>query len=130
MKTYQVIVRNVGTIYSGSNEFEACRTYDEAVASSKLNCGRDAGEPVTLVMESPILGTEILREYAGTLADERLVRLCRFCAQKLDLWMEWKSNHCLYDHATSKPCDECDGANLSNSESIFTVKLRLPNCRN
>ena len=57
----------------------------------------------------------------------RLVRLCRFCAQKLDLWMEWKSNHCLYDHATSAPCDECDGANLRNPESIFTVKLRLPN---
>ena len=59
----------------------------------------------------------------------RLVRLCRFCAQKLDLWMEWKSNHCLYDHATSKPCDECDGANLRNPESIFTVKLHLPNAK-
>jgi len=59
----------------------------------------------------------------------RLVRLCRFCAQKLDLWMEWKSNQCRYDHATSKPCDECDGANLRNPESIFTVKLRLPNVR-
>jgi hypothetical protein len=57
----------------------------------------------------------------------RLVRLCRFCAQKLDLWMEWKSNHCLYDHATSTPCDECQGANLRNPESIFTVKFRLPN---
>jgi hypothetical protein len=58
---------------------------------------------------------------------DRLVRLCRFCAKKLDLWMEWKSNHCLYDHATSMPCDECQGANLRNPESIFTVKFRLPN---
>ena len=59
----------------------------------------------------------------------RIVRLCRFCAQKLDLWVAWKGNHCLYDHATSKPCDECDGANLRNPESIFTVKLRLPNAK-
>lgn len=57
----------------------------------------------------------------------RLVRLCRFCAQKLDLWMEWKNNHCLYDHATSKACDECNGQNLRNPESVFTVKFRLPN---
>lgn len=59
--------------------------------------------------------------------DQRLVRLCRFCAQRLDLWTEWKGNHCLYDHATSMPCDECDGANLRNPEAIFTVKFRLPN---
>jgi hypothetical protein len=58
---------------------------------------------------------------------ERIVRLCRFCAQKLDLWMQWKNNHCLYDHATSMPCDECQGANLRNPESIFTVKFRLSN---
>lgn len=61
------------------------------------------------------------------LLQPRLVRLCRFCAQKLDLWMEWKGNHCLYDHATSKPCDECNGQNLRNPESVFTVRLRLPN---
>jgi len=61
------------------------------------------------------------------LLQPRLVRLCRFCAQKLDLWMEWKSNHCLYDHATSKPCDECQGANLRDPRSIFTVRLHLPN---
>lgn len=57
----------------------------------------------------------------------RIVRLCRFCAQKLGLWMEWKSNHRIYDHATSKPCDECNGQNLRNPESVFTVKFRLPN---
>ena len=57
----------------------------------------------------------------------RTVRLCRVCAQKLDLWEEWKGNHYLYDHHTSMPCDECDGANLRNPETIFTVKLRLPN---
>jgi len=61
------------------------------------------------------------------LLQPRLVRLCRFCAQKLDLWMEWKSNHCLYDHATSMPCDECQGANLHDPRSHFTVKFRLPN---
>jgi hypothetical protein len=59
----------------------------------------------------------------------RLVRLCRFCAQNLDFWMEWKSNHCIYDHATSKPCGECNGENLRNPESHFTVRLRLPNRR-
>jgi hypothetical protein len=66
---------------------------------------------------------------APTVEQERLVRLCRFCAQRLDLWMEWKSNHCIYDHATSAPCDECEGANLRNPESVFTVRLRLPNVR-
>jgi hypothetical protein len=58
---------------------------------------------------------------------DRRVRLCRFCAKKLALWMEWKSNHCLYDHATSMPCEKCNGENLRNPESHFTVRLRLPN---
>lgn len=59
--------------------------------------------------------------------NDSLVRLCRHCAQKLDLWMEWKSNHNLYDHATSAPCDECQGANLRDPERCFTVRLRKPN---
>jgi len=71
--------------------------------------------------------TDIKTTPEGAVVQQRLVRLCRSCAKKLDLWTEWKSNHCLYDHATSKPCDECDGANLRNPESIFTVRLRLPN---
>lgn len=62
----------------------------------------------------------------GAMSAPSAVRLCRFCAQDLDLWMEWKSNHCLCDHATSMPCDVCDGANLHNPESHFTVRLNLP----
>lgn len=64
---------------------------------------------------------------ADDIPDGQFARVCRFCAQRLDLWAAWKGNHCHYDHATSMPCDVCDGRNLRNPESIFTVKLRLPN---
>ena len=53
------------------------------------------------------------------------VRLCRYCAQKLNLWNEWKSNYCPYDHATSMPCEECDGQNLRDPLASFTVRLSL-----
>src|SRR5690606_33860930 len=55
------------------------------------------------------------------------VRLCRYCARKLDLWEEWKSNYSLYDHAITQPCEECDGQNLRDPLASFTVRLSLPN---
>ena len=75
------------------------------------------------------LNIEAVETVQTKVAQERRVRLCRFCAQKLGLWMEWKSNHCIYDHATTKPCDECQGANLRNPESIFTVRLSMHNAK-
>lgn len=64
---------------------------------------------------------------APAVDQQRLVRLCRYCAQKLGLWMQWKSHHNLYDHATSMSCEECNGKNLRDPRSIFTVRLRKPN---
>ena len=55
---YQVIVGNVGTVYSGSNWREAGKSYREYIAISKSGCTRAAGEQVTLMENG-----EIKREY-------------------------------------------------------------------
>lgn len=59
-RNYQVIVGNIGTVYDGGNEYEACKTYDEYAALSFHGTGRAAGENVTLLM-----GDMILRETIG-----------------------------------------------------------------
>jgi hypothetical protein len=47
---YKVVVGNVGTVYEGSDEDEAKRTYTEYVTQSKTpRSGRAAGESVTLM---------------------------------------------------------------------------------
>ena len=50
MNDYSIVVGNVGTIYRGSNGFEARVEYNRAIGRSKRGGGRDAGEPVTLTM--------------------------------------------------------------------------------
>lgn len=60
MSQYEVVVGNVGTIYSGSSKKEATKRYNSAVKSSKLNSGRDAGESVTLFCDS-----DICKEHVG-----------------------------------------------------------------
>jgi hypothetical protein len=67
MKTprYEVIVGNIGTVYSGNNGQAAQNYFKAYVANSKCDSGRAAGESVTL-----LAGGEIAREYAGTLATE------------------------------------------------------------
>ena len=50
MEAYQVVVGNVGTVWTGPRKDEAVRVYDEYVRLSKsAEGGRVAGEPVTLL---------------------------------------------------------------------------------
>ncbi len=62
---YEVVVGNVGTVYSGNNAVEANRTFREYVAQSRLSIGRAAGEDVTLLRNG-----EPAREHTGTQAEE------------------------------------------------------------
>jgi hypothetical protein len=49
MAKYEVIVGNIGTVYSGDDETEAHKTYDEYREQSQEGYGRAVGEPVTLL---------------------------------------------------------------------------------
>lgn len=60
--TYDVVVGNVGTVYSGPDSREAVRTYLAYVIESRGPHGRAVGEAVTLLRNG-----EPIREYAGTL---------------------------------------------------------------
>lgn len=55
---YEVIVGNVGTVYSGNDEFEAMNTYRTYLGLSKDGFSRAYGEPVTV-----LAGGEIKHEY-------------------------------------------------------------------
>jgi hypothetical protein len=59
---YQLIVGNVGTVYEGTNGFNAIKDYNQYVKLSKESTGRVSGESVTLIRND-----EIYREYEGTL---------------------------------------------------------------
>ena len=61
MDKFQVIVGNVGTVYSGNNYMVAMSEFSAYVKISKSNSSRCAGEPVTLMHNG-----EPKREYAGT----------------------------------------------------------------
>ena len=63
MAKFEVIVGNVGTVYSGNNYMQAATKYSAYVKLSKANYGRVAGESVTLMHNG-----EIRSEYEGTLA--------------------------------------------------------------
>ncbi len=61
MPTYDVIVGNIGTVYSGTNHRDArlhARTY---IDQSKSERGRAGGESVTIFKNG-----EITEEYIGT----------------------------------------------------------------
>ena len=60
MRTYRVVVGNIGTIYIGGNEYEACTIFDEYALMSEQAVGSGAGEDVILMM-----GEKILRELTG-----------------------------------------------------------------
>jgi hypothetical protein len=63
MKTqYEVIVGNIGTVYSGSNGFEATKTYNQYIGQSKAPHGRASGETVTLFKND-----EPYKEYIGSI---------------------------------------------------------------
>jgi len=51
---WEVIVGNVGSVYLGSNGFDARKHYNQYVYLSKHNHGRAGGEPVTLMKNDEI----------------------------------------------------------------------------
>jgi hypothetical protein len=61
---FEVVVGNIGTVYSGRDEAEAQKHYDEYVDQSKTGYGRAAGESVTMFRNG-----EIFKEHIGTQED-------------------------------------------------------------
>lgn len=55
MKTFQVIVGNIGTVYQGDDEFEAGRIYNEYVEQSNSPFGRASNEAVCIMMDGDII---------------------------------------------------------------------------
>jgi hypothetical protein len=61
---YQVIVGNIGTVYSGGNKFQAITKYNTYVGQSKRGYGRAADESVTLMADG-----EPIREHFGKMSE-------------------------------------------------------------
>jgi len=67
-EAYEVIVGNIGTVYSGDDMAEAKSTYESYVADSKADYGRAGGEDVTLMVDGEpdsdyeYFGTQSLNE--------------------------------------------------------------------
>lgn len=55
MAVYRTIVGNLGTVYFGTNGFEARKEYSVYVAKSKLSFGRVSNESVTLLKDDEII---------------------------------------------------------------------------
>jgi hypothetical protein len=51
---YEVIVGNIGTVYSGTDKAEADRQFDTYVQASQAGCGRAGDEPVTMMKDGDI----------------------------------------------------------------------------
>lgn len=58
---FEVIVGNIGNVYSGSNYMQACSHYTAYVNQSKGDYGRAAGEDVTMLHNG-----EIKKEFIGS----------------------------------------------------------------
>ena len=54
MAHYEVIVGNVGTVHSGTNQRQAIQVYREYLDMVRLSTGRCAGEDVTLMKDGEI----------------------------------------------------------------------------
>jgi len=65
MPQYEVIVGNIGTVYSGPSKAEADTHYTEYVSQSETNYGRAGGEDVTMMEDG-----EPIQEHVGTLSLE------------------------------------------------------------
>jgi hypothetical protein len=59
-KIYEIIVGNIGTVYTGKSRREAMKHFYEYKNQSMTNYGRAAGEPVTLMENG-----EITQEHDG-----------------------------------------------------------------
>jgi hypothetical protein len=62
MRTYQVIVGNIGTVYTGTEEKNAVSIFQVYVHHSKQLSGRAAGEDVWILLRGE---GEVYREYVG-----------------------------------------------------------------
>lgn len=60
MHRYEVVVGNIGIVYSGFRIVDALQTYNDYVDASKEDHGRAAGETVTMMFDG-----EITTEYVG-----------------------------------------------------------------
>ena len=58
MAHWEVIVGNIGTVYAGTNGFDALSLYNTYLGLSKRAYGRVANEPVVLVKDE-----EVHKEY-------------------------------------------------------------------
>lgn len=57
--TYEVVVGNIGTVYSGTSKSDTAMTWIAYVDQSKSGKGRAGNEPVTMFCDG-----EIVKEYA------------------------------------------------------------------
>jgi hypothetical protein len=64
MATYQVIVGNIGTVYTGECASDAWADYHEYVGQSLAEHGRASGESVTIMEDDALLC-----EFIGAVAD-------------------------------------------------------------
>jgi hypothetical protein len=51
---WEVVVGNLGAVYRGSNGFEAIKQFNEYRHGSKIQYGRIANEPVTLMRNGEV----------------------------------------------------------------------------
>jgi len=62
---FEVVVGNIGTVYSGNNYMQAECKYSAYVKQSRSNYGRAAGEPVTLFHNGEIRSEYISKVVAA-----------------------------------------------------------------
>ena len=66
---YEVVVGNIGTVYSGGSKTQAAVKYASYVKQSKKGVGRAGGEDVAMFKDG-----DIVREHGGTRENPRLPR--------------------------------------------------------
>lgn len=70
---YEVLVGNIGTIYSGPDRKQALKDYGEYKRQSIKNYGRAAGEPVTLLQDGePIMELTYIEKRVTKVHEHRL----------------------------------------------------------
>ena len=63
---YEIVVGNIGTVYSGTNKSDASMTWIAYVDASESKSGRAAGEDVTMFKNG-----EIVKEHIGYLNEDQ-----------------------------------------------------------
>ena len=65
MAQHEIVVGNIGSVYGGTSQKKAQKTYAEYCEQSQSNYGRAAGENVTWLVDH-----NIYKEMLGTLEEE------------------------------------------------------------